>query len=74
MENVSFIEITKAMSHARFKILSLDSYKGKTNTINHVVYFESTISLLDINDALKCRLFFYNILRVCALDSLLAHL
>ncbi|KAH0463369.1 hypothetical protein IEQ34_007951 [Dendrobium chrysotoxum] len=51
-------EITEAKPLAKCKIPHLDSYKGKTDLIDNVNCLEWIVSLLDINNALKCRLFF----------------
>lgn len=53
-----FIAIIEAKPPMKFKILVLKSYRGRIDSYDHIVYFKSTVSLLIIDDALKCMLFF----------------
>ncbi|KAH0448556.1 hypothetical protein IEQ34_022356 [Dendrobium chrysotoxum] len=46
-------EIIEAKPPTKFKILHLDSYKGRMEPTNQDAYFELTTSPMDINDALK---------------------
>lgn len=42
----------------KLKISHLESYKGRLDPADHITYFEFMTSLLDLNDAMKWRLFF----------------
>lgn len=56
--NIFSIEIVEARPLHRVKILHLESYKGQIELVDHIVYFESMTSLLDLDMAMKCCLFF----------------
>lgn len=60
LENAFSLVIAEAKPPEKFKILILESYKGRTDPYDHISYFESAVSLLTIDDVLKCRLFFTN--------------
>lgn len=51
-------KITDAHPPRKFKMPHLESYKGHTDSADHIEYFKSTISILDLDKTRKCKQFF----------------
>lgn len=56
--NAFFVKFVEVCPPHWIKILNLESYKGQTYPTNHIAYFESTMPLLNLDDARKYWLFF----------------
>lgn len=56
-EEPFYMKIVETQLKHKFKIHHLELYKGRTYLIDHVFYFKSTTSLLDVNDTMMCQLF-----------------
>lgn len=56
--NAFFVRIIEAHPPHQFKILHLELCKGRTDLADHNTYFELMTLLLDLDDTIKCRLFF----------------
>lgn len=54
LENAFSREIVEAHRSSKFKMPHLESYKANTDPTDHLTYFESIISLLNLDNTLKC--------------------
>lgn len=56
--NDFLVEIIKSLLLHYLKIPHLISYKGWIDLIDHITYFESTTSMMDLDDVMKYKIFF----------------
>lgn len=54
-------EIVEVRLLPKFKVPNLEPYRRRSNLIDLVTYYEYTTSLFDLDDTLKCLLFFSNL-------------
>lgn len=52
------VEVVEPSPPHGFKIPHLKSYKWRTDLVDHIAYFKSRTSSMDLDDVMNCKLFF----------------